>query len=173
MRRTWLGVEFVLSHQQSIVDQFVRTLHSGTRLATARALLLANRYKRISTLGVAVRGVWRECAGVVCRFGIDGETDGPGARAGMDLSQSLFVVGFTDQCIIVLCDRVYSAVAVIDVAALPEAHLYQGLSYGLSRILITRPAQSATCEGGSSLSFIDTDLSINQYVFDADRILIW
>ena len=53
-RRAWLGVEFILPDQQSALDQLLRAVYHRSRIATARALLLADRHQGISPLGVAV-----------------------------------------------------------------------------------------------------------------------
>ena len=54
LRGSRLGVEPVLSDQQSAVDQLLRAVHRRTRIATARALLLAHRYSGLSPVGLAV-----------------------------------------------------------------------------------------------------------------------
>ena len=57
-----------------------------------------------------------------------GEVDGAVTRAGMDLSQPVLELGAADQCVAVLCDRVYFVVVVFHVATVPEADLHQSLT---------------------------------------------
>src|SRR6185503_17701994 len=93
--------------------------------------------QRLSPLGVAVRGLRRECAGAFCRLGVDGEGNGPRQAptrrryadlfARMDLSQPVFDVGVADQRLAVLRHRVYPAVALVDVAAVSQTDLYQSV----------------------------------------------
>src|SRR6185503_10616739 len=52
--RDWLVVECVLSNQQSVMDQFVRVIHRRPGITVPRALLLDNRYQRLSQMGQAV-----------------------------------------------------------------------------------------------------------------------
>ena len=83
-------------------------------------------------MGVAVRGVWRECARVVRGNGVDGEVDGVVARAGLDLPQPVPELGPADQRIAVLCDSVYFVVVVFYVVAVPETDLYKSLTADLT-----------------------------------------
>src|SRR4026208_1410468 len=119
------------------MDQFLRLLHRRTRAATTGALLLGDRYQGISTLGLAVRSLRRECAGAVCRVGLDGQDHGldkNAARrrhadliAGLDLSQFVPELGLANQRVLVLRNRIYSAVATVHVAALPQTDLHKGV----------------------------------------------
>ena len=126
MRDDRLGLESLLSNQQGVVDEFVRDVRGRPGAAVIGLVLLADRYQRLSTLGLAVHRVWgkRDCA--VCWFRLDGEVDGNDQIASrrwsydvivrLDPSESVFTVGDADQCIVVLRHLVHSVVAVLDVA---------------------------------------------------------
>ena len=60
MRNDWLGLEPVLSDQQSSVDKFLRGVHGGSSFAVVGALLLVDRYQRLQALGLALRSFWSE-----------------------------------------------------------------------------------------------------------------
>lgn len=47
----------------------------------------------------------------------------------MDLPELVSIVGFADQRVARVRDRVHTSVAVLDVAALPETDLYKGVSH--------------------------------------------
>ena len=87
-------------------------------------------------MGQAVRRVRCKRDRAFCRHRVDGETDGTDQTAvgrwedfvaGMDFSEALSTVGFTDQCIARLCDRLHSFMASADVDSLFAKDFYKDI----------------------------------------------